>query len=132
LLIHQIGVPVNTKEIALIIIFVALTVAWDPVKIPSVYLPGVYYRFCEIPILAAFLLFGPKVGISVAILNVPAEVMLFPAPTVIIGVPFVFMLTMAMLLGTYFASGLLKRRTLQAPNRGITPLKYFTAFGALF
>jgi riboflavin transporter FmnP len=123
---------VNSREIALIIVFVALTVALDPIRIPSGYLLGVSYRFSEIPILAAFLLFGPKVGVLVALLNVPAEIMLFPVPSTIIGVPFVFMLTMSMLFGIYLASGYMKRKTSQNPTFKTKPIKYFTAFGALF
>jgi len=123
---------VNSREISLIIIFVALAIALDPIRIPSVYLLGISYRFSEIPILAAFLIFGPKIGISVAILNLPIEIMLFPLPAAIIGVPFVFILTMSMFFGIYLASGLLKRRALKNINSGTTSVKYFTAFGALF
>ncbi len=125
-------VVVNSREIALIIVFVALTIALDPIRIPSGYLLGVSYRFSEIPILAAFLLFGPKVGVLVAVLNLPAEIILFPIPSTIIGVPFVFMLTMSMLFGIYLASVFLKRKTLQNPACKAKPIKYFTAFGAFF
>ena len=122
----------NSREISLIIIFVALAIALDPIRIPSVYLLGISYRFSEIPILAAFLLFGPKIGISVAILNLPIEIMLFPLPAAIIGVPFVFILTMSMFFGVCLASGFLKRRALKNVNSGTASVKYFTAFGALF
>jgi riboflavin transporter FmnP len=119
----------KTKEIALIIIFVALTIALDPVRIPSGYLLGVSYRFSEIPILAAFLLFGPKIGVSIAAFNVPAEIMLFPLPGMILGVPFVFVLTLCMLAGIHFASKHLKSKgtPLDDRKKGL----YYTAFGTL-
>ena len=52
----------NTRAIALTIAFAALTIALNPVRIPSIYLTGFYYRILEIPIVAAFLLFGSKCG----------------------------------------------------------------------
>jgi len=121
----------KTKEISLIIIFVAITIALDPVKIPSGYLLGVFYRFSEIPILAAFLLFGPKIGLSIAVLNLPAEIMLFPLPGMILGVPFVFILTLCMLIGIYFASRLLKSKETPSTDDRKKGL-YYTAFGTLF
>jgi riboflavin transporter FmnP len=120
----------NAKEISLIIIFVALTIALDPIRIPSGYLLGVSYRFCEIPILAAFLLFGPKIGVSIAALNVPAEIMLFPAPGMILGVPFIFILTLCMLTGIYFASKHLKSKETPSTDDGKKGL-YYSAFGTL-
>jgi riboflavin transporter FmnP len=121
---------VNTKEIALIITFAALTIALDPFRIPSFYLPGVYYRFCEIPMVVAFLLFGPEVGISIAGLNVFAEMVLFPGPTVIVGRPVVFVLVLSMFLGIYSARWLLKLHASNS-NALLKPMLYCTAFGAL-
>ena len=119
----------NTKEIALIIMFAALTMALDPLRVPSVILLGVYFRFCEIPIVAASLLFGLRIGVPVAILNVVVEIMLFPTPAAVIGAPFVLVLTLSMLLGLHLAFGFLKRRTTQTANRGTTNAKYFLVFG---
>jgi riboflavin transporter FmnP len=124
---------VNSREIALIIIFTALTMALDPVRVPSVYLFGVYYRFSEIPIAAASLLFGLKIGVPIAIMNVAVEIALFPTPASVIGVPFVLVLTLSMLLGIHTAFRFMKRRTSKITNRGTTTsVKYFTAFGTLF
>jgi riboflavin transporter FmnP len=123
---------VNSREIALIIIFTALTMALDPVRVPSVYLLGVYYRFSEIPIVAASLLFGLKIGVPIAIMNVAVEIALFPSPASVIGVPFVLVLTLSMLLGIHMAFRFMKNRTSRITNRRTTSVKYFTAFGALF
>jgi riboflavin transporter FmnP len=125
-------VLVNTKEISLIIIFVALTVALDPLRIPSGYLLFVFYRFSEIPIVAAFLLFGPKVGVSVAVINLAAETLLFPVGIATsIGRPFVLLLTLSMLLGIYLAGKFLKRRAPQNQNLGIKAITFYSALGAL-
>jgi riboflavin transporter FmnP len=123
---------VNSKEIALIITFAALTIALDPIRVPTVYLPGVFYRFCEIPMVVAFLLFGPAIGISIAGLNMFAEMVLFPGPTVIVGRPVVFVLVLSMFLGIYSARWLLNREISQNSNALLKPVLYCTAFGALF
>jgi riboflavin transporter FmnP len=47
---------------------VALTV-YSPIRIPAPYAPFLFYQIWEIPIVAAFLLFGPKIGTSIAIIN---------------------------------------------------------------
>jgi len=121
----------NTKEITLIVTFAALTIALDPFRIPSVYLPGVYYRFCEIPIVVAFLLFGPRIGISIAALNVFAEIVLFPGPVVFVGRPVVFVLVLSMFLGIYSANFLLKRKAQLSSNFNLKTAIYYTAFGTL-
>ena len=122
----------NTKAIALIIAFTALTIALDPIRVPSVILPGVYFRFCEIIIVVAFLLLGSAIAISIAGLNTLVEIILFPGPTVLVGRPLVFMLTLCMLFGIYLAGKLLKSKALQNQNHKLKPVIYFTALGALF
>jgi riboflavin transporter FmnP len=94
----------NTKAIALIIAFTALTIALDPLRVPSVILPGVYFRFCEIIIVVAFLLLGSAIAISIAALNTLVEIILFPGPTVLVGRPLVFLLTLCMLYRTQIVS----------------------------
>jgi riboflavin transporter FmnP len=103
----------------------------DPIRVPSVILPGVYFRFCEIIIVVAFLLLGSAIAISIAGLNTIVEIILFPGPTVLIGRPLVFLLTLAMLCGIYLAGKLLKRKSLQNPNHKVKSVIYFTALGAL-
>jgi len=62
----------DSKTIALVAMFAALTVALtlsSPIRIPAPYAPFLYYQIWEIPIVAAFLLFGPKIGTSIAVIN---------------------------------------------------------------
>jgi hypothetical protein len=54
----------NTRAIALTIVFAALSIALTPVAIPAVYMIGFFYRFWEIPIVAAFLLLSPKIKVG--------------------------------------------------------------------
>jgi len=71
---------VNSKTITLVAIFAALTVALNlsSFKIPAPYAPFLIYQIWEIPIVAAFLLFGPRVGVSIAVINTIVLLAVFP------------------------------------------------------
>ena len=121
----------NTKAIALTIVFAALAIALNPVAIPAGYLLGFYYRFWEIPIVTAFLLLGPKSGVTVAMLRTIAALTLFPGPVGPLGPPIALLVTLNMLFGVQAANRLLKRKDSQHENLGTKPVTYFTAFGTL-
>lgn len=128
------GVILNTKVISLTIVFAALAIALTPIAIPAGYI-GFFYRFWEIPIVAAFLLFGPEVGVTVAVLRTLAELTLFPGPIPgvlgFLGALAALGGTLSMLLGLHLAGWLLKRRASQDENSGIKPGTYYTALGGL-
>lgn len=121
----------DTKTIALIIVFAALSIALTPVAVPAVYLIGFFYRFWEIPIVVAFLLLGPKSGVTVTLLRTLAELTLFPGPTGVIGPIAALGGTLSMLMGIYLADRLLKRKTSRDKNYGTKSVTYFTALGAV-
>lgn len=122
----------DSKQIGLIIVFTALTIVLDPIRIPSIFLAGVYFRFCEIPIVAAMILFGSKIAISIAILNIAAEAILFPGPMSFINPFFILMLTLSMLFGIHSAVRVLKNRRLQSRKNEIKEGIFLTSFGTLF
>jgi riboflavin transporter FmnP len=93
------GVTLDTKAIALTIVFAALAIVLTPVAIPAGFLLGYFYRFWEIPIVVAFLLLGPKIGITVAVIRTIAELTLFLGPAGFLGPITAFGGTMSMLLG---------------------------------
>jgi riboflavin transporter FmnP len=94
----------DTKRLAFIIIFVALTTALNIAgpKIPAPYAPFLYYQIWEIPIVAAFLIVGPKTGTAVALLNTFILLLVFPGqlPT---GPIYNLIAELAMLIGVYTA-----------------------------
>jgi len=101
----------NTKTLALIIIFVALTTAlniYGP-KFPAPFAPFLYYQIWEIPIVAVFLVVGPKTGLSVAALNTLILLLVFPGalPT---GPFYNLIAELAMLIGVYAAYKIGTRR----------------------
>jgi len=92
----------NTKIIAAVAVLAALTVALNlsPVKIPAPYAPFLIYQIWEIPIVAAFLLYGPRVGVTIAIINTMVLLGVFPGmlPT---GPFYNLAAVLSMLLGVY-------------------------------
>ncbi len=53
----------NIRSITAIIAFAALAIALNTVRIPTFYLPGMFYTLCDIPVVIPFLLFGFRVGL---------------------------------------------------------------------
>jgi len=92
----------DSKTIASISVFAAFTVALNlsPVKIPAPYAPFLIYQIWEIPILAAFLLYGPGVGVAISIVNTIVLLGVFPGalPT---GPLYNLAAVLSMLLGIY-------------------------------
>lgn len=74
----------NTKVLALVIVFAALTIALNPtvsgIGVPAPYLPFLVYQIWEIPIVVLFLLVGSKYAIPIAILNAFVLLALFIGP----------------------------------------------------
>ncbi len=121
----------DTKEIALTIIFTAVAIALNPVQVPAFFMANWNFRFFEIPVVAAFLLLGPKIGVTVAVLRTLGEMTLFPGPVGPLIPLWGLLIDLSMLLGIYFAGWLLKRKTSQDKNLGTRQVTYFTAFGTL-
>jgi hypothetical protein len=69
----------DSRAIAATIIFSALALVLNlsPIKIPAPYAPFLIYQIWEIPIVAAFLLYGPKVGVAVSFVNTLALLAIF-------------------------------------------------------
>jgi riboflavin transporter FmnP len=68
----------NTKKLALVIIFTALALSLSQIKIPAPYAPFLFYQIWEIPIVAAFLLVSPLAGIAVSLMNTLFLFAIFP------------------------------------------------------
>jgi riboflavin transporter FmnP len=94
----------NTKTLALIVVFVALTAAIDAFvpKIPFPLLPFLLYNLWEIPLVVCFVVFGPKTGLSVALMN--SLVLLILAPGYLPTGPFYNLIAvLSMLIGVFAA-----------------------------
>jgi riboflavin transporter FmnP len=99
----------DTKRVALTATFAALAIVLNPdisrISIPAPFPPFLPYQVWEIPIFVAFLLFGPKPGLIIAIIGSAAIVTLHPN---IIGFGGVIAM-LAMLGGTYIAYRIVTR-----------------------
>jgi riboflavin transporter FmnP len=99
----------DSKTVALIAVFAALAVAltiYSPIRIPAPYAPFLIYQIWEIPIVAAFLLFGPKIGTSIAVINTIVLLLVFQGalPT---GPLYNLAAILSMIMGILFAIKLL-------------------------
>jgi len=118
----------NTKTIATTVVFAALTIAlnlWGP-KIPAPYATFLIYQLWEIPIVAAYLLFGSYVGILIAITNTLMLFAVFPGalPT---GPLYNLAALLSMLFGIYLIHKILTKR-FSKQNEAIVATSS-TAFG---
>jgi len=92
----------ESKKIAAIAIFTALSVALglSPAKFPAPYAPFLKYQIWEIPIVAAFLLYGPLVGVTTSIINTMILLVVYPGDLPI-GPIYNLTAVLSMLLGVY-------------------------------
>ena len=102
----------NTKKLALIIIFSALTVALNPavsgIGIPAPYAPFLIYGLWEIPIVVAFLLISPLSGVAITLLNAAVLFAFFPGP--LPTGPFYNLLAIFSMFAGIYAAGRLDNR----------------------
>lgn len=72
----------NTKKLALTIVFAALTVALNPtltgISLAAPYVVGPIYQIWEIPIVIAFLIISPLAGVAISLLNTAVLFAIFP------------------------------------------------------
>lgn len=92
----------ESKKIAAIAIFAALSIALvlSPAKFPAPYAPFLKYQIWEIPIVAAFLLYGPLVGVVATIVNTMILLVVYPGDLPI-GPIYNLTAVLSMLLGIY-------------------------------
>jgi riboflavin transporter FmnP len=122
----------NTKSLALIITFASIAIALNTARIPTIYWPGASYNFSEIPIVVAFLLFGPKIGVLVGLLNLAGQELLFPlGPPFVVAYPIGFIGLLFMLLGIYLATKYLIRKTTERIYNDRKSAFYLTAFASV-
>ena len=120
----------NTKTVAVVVIFAALAIALNlsPIKIPAPYAPYLIYQIWEIPIVIAFLLFGAVVGVLIAVVNTLALFAFFPGalPT---GPMYNLAAVLSMLLGIGLIRIILRKRF--ATHETVVNALY-TASGVVF
>ncbi|MCL2358918.1 hypothetical protein [Candidatus Bathycorpusculum sp.] len=104
----------DTKKLTLTIVFATLAIVLNPsltyISLPYPLMPALVYQLWEIPIVIAFLIISPIVGIAVALLNTSVLFVLFPGalPT---GPLYNLLATLFMQIGIYAAITISKKVT---------------------
>lgn len=105
----------KSRTITAVALFTALAFVLNVlVKVPAPYAPFLVYQVWEVPILAAFLIFGVSSGISVAILNLIILQVVYPGPLPT-GPLYNLAAILATMLGVAVAHRILVRRGSRAP-----------------
>ncbi|MEM2917872.1 MAG: hypothetical protein QXN63_05940 [Candidatus Bathyarchaeia archaeon] len=122
-------VRVSAKTTAVMAVFTALTIALNlsPIKIPAPYAPYLIYQVWEIPIVAAFLLYGFLAGIAIAVLNTLVLLMVFPG-MLLTGPLYNLAAVISMLIGIFIPKVVHKNP--QADRQTLAAV--LTTFGIIF
>jgi len=130
----------NTKKLALTIVFAALTVALNPaftnMAFPAPFAIGLIYQIWEIPIVIAFLIISPIAGVAISLLNTAVLFVVYPGilPT---GPFYNLAATLSMQVGIFLAYMIAKKITQRKAQDlvGQIELKWIglsTAMGIIF
>ncbi len=122
----------EAKIVAIVIVFAALTIVLSAVKIPTIFWPQQSFRLWEIPVVTAFLLFGLRVGFSVAVIGIAGQTALFVGPAGILEAPWGIIVVLTMFLGLYLAKKLSQSRLTHMKGiSGIMPIVFLTVFSII-
>jgi uncharacterized membrane protein len=105
----------NSKTLGLVIAFTALATTLNLIRIPIPYLPTHSYQLGDIILVIAFLLFGIKIGLTIAVVNMFTSMAIYPNPVGIIGAPYYLFSVLTMVLGVYIFGRVLKPRIQNKP-----------------
>ncbi|MGD6853410.1 MAG: hypothetical protein ACQCN6_15225, partial [Candidatus Bathyarchaeia archaeon] len=120
----------QSKAIALTIVFAAIAIALNTVRIPTIYWSRNFYQFSQIPIVVAFILFGVAIGVLVGLLNLLGAIALFPLGlNGVVAYSMDFISLLVMFAGLYIAGKLMINKR-SKPRFGfvVTPLVGLTVF----
>jgi riboflavin transporter FmnP len=120
---------VNTKTVAGVVIFTALAIVLNlsPIKVPAPYAPFLIYQVWEIPIVAAFLLYGTVAVVLITVINTTLLLAVYPGalPT---GPLYNLAAILSMILGIGLAKMLIAK---YSPKNDATVATLYTASGVV-
>jgi len=124
----------KTMSIALAITFAAVAVALTAIKIPTLFYPGGFFRFSQIPILVAFLLFGVRIGVLVGFVTLIGQIVVFPsgANAIFIAYPMDYVSSLLMMAGMHFSNRLINNDGSGKYSFFKKPVVGLTVFATLF
>jgi hypothetical protein len=124
----------RTREIALAITFAAVAIALTAIRIPTFFYPNGSFRFSQIPVIVAFLIFGFRIGFSVGFFTLIGQIAVFPTSpsAIVIAYPMDFVSSLLMILGMYVSSKMIKKGSSASNFLSRKPALNLTLFAALF
>jgi riboflavin transporter FmnP len=124
----------KTKSIALVIMFAAVAIALTAVKFPIFFYPGAFFRFSQIPIVVAFLLFGFRTGILAGFVTLIGQIAIFPlgANAIFVAYPMEFASSIVMFAGMHFSKKMKTNNYSGQYSLLKKPAMGLTAFATLF
>ena len=123
----------KSRTVTVIIVFTAVAVVLNVIRIPTVYWSQNFYQFSQIPIIAAFILFGVKIGITVGVLNWLSALALFPLGlNGFVSYSMDLISLMIMFLGLYLAACLCSRKLIDKWSKQNKLLILITGFAFIF
>ena len=120
----------QSKTVAVAVVFAAVAIALNAIRIPTIYWSRNFYGVSQIPVIIVFLLFGISVGVLVGVLNWLGALALFPLGlngVVAYSMDFISLLVMflglylASKIGRYYETGVIQKRQLLSLT-GITSI----------
>jgi hypothetical protein len=100
----------RAKAVGVTAAFTALASMLNLVPIPSAYLFGYSYQLGDIILVIAFFLFGLKIGLATAVLNMAVTMALNPNLINVVGAPYYMVSVLTMVLGSYISLKMIKKR----------------------
>ncbi len=120
----------DTKLVALVTVFAALTVVLSPwvsrIAVPS-FVPGLAYNFFELPVVIALLLLGLKPGVAVGLIASLALLPLHPTYTGVWGI----LAWLSTILGVFVGYKLVNRGSLQGKKSSVGKTVLSITVGAI-
>jgi riboflavin transporter FmnP len=121
----------GAKAVGVTAAFTALASILNLIKIPTVYLPAYSYQLGDIILVIAFFLFGLKIGLATATLNMVISIILTPGTLGFIGAPYYLISVFTMVLGSYVSLKIIKMRNLNGRFSETKSATYATLFSVL-
>lgn len=128
----MLAICIDTKAIGITIAFTALATALNFIRIPVPYMPTFYYQMGDVALVIAFLLFGLRIGLTVAALNMVVTMTIFYSPGGLVGPPYYLVSVLTTVLGVCLFEKLVKPKISQSKAyHGAKPAVLCTICGVL-
>jgi|GEM_PF-1454823 hypothetical protein len=121
----------RAKAVGVTAAFTALASVLNLIKIPAPYLVGYSYQLGDIILVIAFFLFGIKIGLATAVLNMAVSIVVNPGLVGFVGAPYYMIAVLTMILGSYIFLRVAKKMNLNNRYGEAKSATYATLFSVI-